>query len=123
MLQLVGVCKRNIVKAGGAHMETNKRCRERIKTSGVIYYSNAHNGGKPEILDEDYEGQIVDICSGGICISTRHKFDFGAKVQFDIEDHYKGTFTGVVRWCVMSTDDKYYVGLEVPFTNGSDLVT
>ena len=37
-------------------------------------------------------------------------------MQFDIKEHYKGTFTGIVRWCVKSSYDKFHVGLKVPFS-------
>lgn len=100
-------------------MEFDKRSNLRVKSPGVIYYSNSFHEEKSQKQDEKQEGYIVDICSSGICIRTNHGFEFGSKVQFDIEEYYKGTFTGTVRWCVMSTENKYYVGLEVPFIKDS----
>ena len=91
--------------------EINTRSHERVKVAGVVYYS----GADPQNHHQKHEGQVVDICPDGICISTRHEFERNSKMQFDITKHYKGTFTGIVRWCVKRSDDKYHVGLEVPF--------
>ncbi len=96
-------------------MENDKRSNGRFNCEGEVHYSDAFKEDKPQKHDDKYEGQIVDISPGGICISTQHEFEHGSKMQFDITKHYKGTFTGIVKWCVKRSDDKYHIGLEVPF--------
>ena len=97
-------------------MQAEKRSHERVKVAGVVYYS----GVEQKSLDK-YEGQIVDISPGGICISIQHEFKRGSKVQFDIKEHYKGTFIGIVRRCVKFSDNKYNIGLKVPFSDDSNM--
>ena len=96
-------------------MLINNRGQERVKAEGVVYYSVAFQEDEPQKHHEKYEGQIVDISPDGICISTRHEFELGSKVQFSITKYYKGIYTGIVRRCVRYSDDKCHVGLEVSF--------
>ena len=96
-------------------MIINTRSHERVKVERVVYYSDAFLEDEPQKVHEKYEGQAVDISPVGICICTQHEFECGSKMQFDIKDHYEGTYTGVVRRCVKSSDSKYHVGIEVPF--------
>ena len=98
-------------------MQIEKRSHKRIKVAGVIYYS----GVEPQNYSDKYEGQIVDISPGGICISIQHEFERGSKVRFYITKHYNGIFTGIVRRCIKSSDDKYNTGLEVPFCDNRNL--
>ena len=96
-------------------MLIDNRGQERFKIGGVVYYSDAFQGDEPQKHHEKHEGRVVDISPDGICICTQHEFERGSKVQFDITDYYKGTFTGTVRRCEKHSDDKFHVGLEVPF--------
>ncbi len=96
-------------------MLIDNRSQERFEVLGVVYYSDAFQGDEPQKDHKKHEGQVVDISPDGICICTQHEFERGSKVQFDITDYYKGTFTGIVRRCVKYSDDKCHVGLEVPF--------
>lgn len=98
-------------------MQTDKRSQKRVKGGGIVFYSDAD----PEKNHEKYEGQVVDLCPGGICICTQHEFECGSKVQLDIKEHYKGTITGIVRRCVKNSDDKYHIGLEVPLSDDSNI--
>ena len=96
-------------------MLIENRNQERVQVEGVVYYSDAFQEDEPQKHHEKHEGQVVDICPDGICISTQQEFKRGSKVQFDITEHYNGTFTGIVRRCVKKSIGKYHVGLEVPF--------
>ncbi len=98
-------------------MQIDKRSHERVKVEGVVYYSDVFQEDEPQKNPEKHEGRLVDICPDGICMSTRHKFLRESKLQLDIMDHCKGTYIGIVKWCVKNSDDKYNVGLEVPFNN------
>ncbi len=97
-------------------MIINTRSHERVKVEGIVYYSDAFLEDAPQKDHEKHEGQAVDISPGGICICTQHEFERGSKMQFYIKEHYKGTFTGIVRWCVKSSYDNFHVGLKVPFS-------
>jgi hypothetical protein len=99
-------------------MVTEKRSQERVKSEGYVYYSDAI----PENYIDKYEGQIVDISPDGICINTEYEMKIGSQVSFYSEGIYNGIYTGTVKRCTKSSNDKYNIGLEVPFmkTKGSD---
>ena len=98
-------------------MQIDKRSHKRVKGAGVVYYSDAN----PQKNLDKYEGQVVDISPGGICISTQYEFERGSKVRFYITEHYTGIFTGIVKRCIKSSDDKFNIGLEVPFSDDSNM--
>ncbi len=102
-------------------MFVEQRSQERVKASGDVYYSDIFRKDVPQKHYKQYEGQVVDICTSGICISTLHKFERGSIVMFQIEKHCEGIFTGFVRRCIKNSDDNYHVGLEVPFRNDSNI--
>ncbi len=102
-------------------MIIDKRRQERVKVDADVYYLDAFQKYGPQRHHEKHEGQVVDICPDGICICTRHEFDRGSIMQFNINEYFKGTFTGIVKRCVKSSDDKYHVGLEVPFSDDSNM--
>ena len=96
-------------------MSKDKRKHERVKADADVYYFDAYHKDKPQKLLKKHEGQVVDICVNGICISTRHEFDPGSIIQFNIKEHFEDTFTGFVKRCVKLSDDEFHVGLDVPF--------
>ncbi len=83
---------------------------------GFVYYSS----NDPQNQPGKYHAQIVDLSPGGICFNAQHEFECGSTVRFYITKYYKGIFTGIVKRCVKSSDDKYNIGLEVPFNSGSN---
>ena len=93
-------------------MISDRRRHERINVAGRVYYSL----DDPKTYTDKHEAQIVDLSPCGICISTLHEFERDSKVDFYITEHYNGLFTGTVKRCIKSSDDKYHVGLEVPFS-------
>ena len=98
-------------------MQIDKRSCNRIYVPGFVYYS----GNEPQNSSGKYEALIVDLSPGGICINTQHEFERGSRVRFYITKYYNGIFTGIVRRCVKGSDDKFHVGLEVPFNSGCNL--
>ena len=96
----------------GHHMLIDKRKHERVKAAGVVYFADAEH----KRYIENFEAQIVDISPNGICFSTHYEFERGSKLRFLIKDHYQGIYTGIVKRCTKSSDDKYNIGLEVPFS-------
>ena len=95
-------------------MTVDKRSHVRVKSEGIVFYSDAIQNEKSKFHKEKYKGHVVDISPAGICITSKHEYMPGSKVQFDIFKYYKGTFIGVVRRCVKN-EDYYHIGLEVPF--------
>jgi hypothetical protein len=103
-------------KARGGHMTSEVRRYRRVKSDATVYYSDSFKGAPPEQHRDLYEGHALDLSPGGICISTSQEFELGSKMHLIISEHYRGTFTGVVRWCA-KTNSKYHVGLEVAFSH------
>ena len=98
------------------NIQIDKRSQMRVKGSGIAIYSDAD----PEKNREKYEGQIVNMSPGGICICTQHELEHGSKVQLDIKEPFNAILLGIVRRCVKNSDGKYHVGLEVHFSNVSN---
>ncbi len=96
-------------------MTIDKRRHERIKADGFVRYSDAFRTDDPQKLQKTHEGHLVDMCRDGVCICTRHEFDYGSIMQFDIKERFEPNFTGIVKRCIRYSDDIFHIGLEVPF--------
>ncbi|NIY16742.1 MAG: hypothetical protein GWM98_18510 [Nitrospinaceae bacterium] len=90
------------------------RTEERIKTTGVVYYSEGFETYDPAKHATSYTGKAVDLSDRGACITTGHFFPNGTKIRVTFRDMKNLTAIATVRWCLETADGVYRVGLQLP---------
>lgn len=67
-----------------------------------------------ETAGERVDATTIDVCEGGIGMSSPRPFGLGSRIRFEIAEIAAGAMSGIVRWSTPSKDGvEHVVGVEL----------